>query len=125
MPQPLILTPGDATTLRFQVATPPPDSTTEGDPFDLTDYNVDFFIKRSMQDADAAAEFHGTLASGVAISFTVEDGQVDVRIPASVTSALRIARPYPWYLKISHSIITTRVYVVARGTFLTQFPEGE
>jgi hypothetical protein len=122
--EPLILIPGDAPTLRFAVVTPPPDSTTDGDPFDLTDYDMDFFIKRSLQDLDVAAIWHGSLNDGVFVAFQVKDGQVDVRIPHTITAALRPGRPYPWYLVLSHVVQTEKVYVVERGTFLTLFPEG-
>lgn len=125
MSEPIILTPGDTPTLRFLIATPPPDSTTDGDPFDLTDYNIDFFVKRSMQDGDEAAVWHGELNDGIVISFTVKDGQVDVRVAKSVAEDMLVGRLYPWYLKIQHSVVTEREYVVARGTFLTQFPRAD
>lgn len=119
------LIPGDRPTFRFEVKTLPPDATTEGEPFDLTDYDTDFFIKRSLQDSDAAAEFHGTLGDGISLPYEVTDGQLDVLIPATVTANLRVGKLYPWYLVLSHSIITQKIYVVERGTFLVSLPDGE
>lgn len=125
MVDPIPLIPGDAPTFRFEIKTLPPDGTTNGDPFDLTDYLVDFFIKRSMQDSDLAAEFHGELGDGVGLAFEVTDGIVDVRVPASVTSNLRVGRLYPWYLVLSHTIVTEKIFIPSRGVFLVNLPGGE
>lgn len=112
--KPFILVPGDAPTLRFSLVKP------DNSPFNLANYTVDFFIKRSAQDSAEQPEFHGTLGSGVALGGLVQDGLLDVTIPEGVTLALRTHRPYPWYLRISHSITPAKTYIPARGSFLLE-----
>jgi len=73
----------------------------DGDPLDLTNYEIAFTIKRSTQDTDSAAVWQGVRTpniSGMGISFpyTASDGVVDVTIPSIATAAMRIRRPY-WY----------------------------
>lgn len=113
---------GDQPTFRFTILNPPIDAETDGDPFDLTDYDVNFFIKRSLQDSDDAAEFNGTLGAGVVLGFTLKDGIVDVTIPVAVTNNLRYGRLYPFYLALSHPGIDTSVFIPARGNFLATLP---
>lgn len=93
-----------------------------GDPWDLTDYSVDFFVKRSLQDADSAALFHGTLSDGVAIAFTEADGIVNITIPKTATALMRRGRPYPWYILLVHTP-TGAVKQPDAGTFLATFTD--
>lgn len=110
------LTPGDAPTLRFEIVRP------DNSPFNLADYDADFYIQRSVQDSIASAEFHGFLGTGIELGGEEKDGLLDVTIPATVTLALRLHQPYPWYLRLSHTITATKIYVPARGTFLLALP---
>lgn len=112
--KPIQLVRGDSPTLRFAIVTP------AEEPFNLADYNVDFYIKRSMQ--DTADVFHGSLGAGVALAHELADGELDVTIPAAVTDILRYGRPYPWYLRLSHQIQLANIYIPARGSFLVELP---
>lgn len=114
--KPFYLVPGDSPTLRFDVVRP------DNSPFNLSDYAVDFYIKRSLQDTDVAAEFHGELGDGVELGAEVQDGLLDVTIPEGVTLELMLHRPYPWYLQLSHTISLEKIYIPARGTFLLALP---
>lgn len=114
--RPLELTPGDAPTLRFQVINP------DASPFNLADYDVDFYIKRSMQDTDVAAQWHGSLGAGIEIANEEQDGLLDVTIPAATTAVLRALANYSWFLRLSHEIDLTKIYIPARGTFLLALP---
>jgi hypothetical protein len=116
------ITQGDSPTFRFSITNPAPDALTPGDPFNLNNYTASFFIKRSLQDSDAAAEFQGTLTSGISVPFQPEDGILDVTVPASVTKGLRLGKLYWWYLVLTNSI-TNNVYTPARGTFLAMLPD--
>lgn len=88
------------------------------DPLDLTDYSVHFFLKRSLQDSDIAAEFHGALSDGIEFAFGPTDGVVDVKIPVEATSNLRAGRPYPYYLQIYPTAETGLISVPFRGEVL-------
>lgn len=94
----------------------------DGDPYDLTDKEVNFFIKRSIADADAAALFHGTLGDGVEIAYTVVDGVVNILIPKSVTEDIRLGRIYHWYVLL-HDPVTGAYDEPLNGTFLATFPD--
>jgi hypothetical protein len=88
--------------------------TADGDPLDLTNYEIAFTIKRSTQDTDSAAVWQGVRTpniSGMGISFpyTSVDGVVDVTIPSIATAALRIRRPYYYDLTVidTNDLVTT------------------
>lgn len=114
--KPFSVTPGDAPTIRFEVVNP------DDSPFNLADYDIDFYIQRSLQDSLAAAEWHGQLSTGIEIGAEEQDGLVDVTIPATITAALRLHVLYPWFLRLSHTITLTKIYIPARGTFLLALP---
>lgn len=114
MPDFTPITQGDSPTFRFTV------TNSAGDPFDLTDHAVEFWIKRSLQDDDTAAEYFGENA---VIPYTEVDGIVDITIPATVTARLRVGRPYFWYLRVNHISTPTDIYIPERGVFLTTFPD--
>lgn len=113
--RPFALTPGDAPTLRFALVRP------DSGPFNLSDYTIDFYIKRSLQDTEMF-EFHGYSGFGVSLGGALKDGLIDVTVPADVTLGLRLHRPYPWYLRIAHQILLEKIYVPVRGTFLLALP---
>lgn len=112
--------PGSSPTFRFEITKP--DS---GDAFDLTDYNVNFFLKRSMQDTDIAAEFAGSINDGITVPFERRDGVVDVAVPAQATANLQIGRLYPFYLKVTSAGDPTDMFIAARGDFLPSLPKNE
>lgn len=112
--------PGSAPTFRFEIT----DSTT-GDAYDLTGHQVAFFLKRSLQDSDLAAEFSGLIDDGVVIAFERKDGVVDVIVPAQVTSNLRVGRPYPFFLRVSLIADPTQIFIPVRGEFLPTLPSNE
>lgn len=110
--KPFNLTPGDSPTLRFEILA------SNEEPFNLADFAVDFYIQRSVQDVLASAVWHGSLGAGVNLGAEVQDGLLDVTIPALVTAAMRYHRSYPWFLRLSNTVLTEKIYVPARGTFL-------
>jgi hypothetical protein len=116
---PIPIVSGDAPIFRFEVRS------SAGDLFDLTNYNINFVIKRSMQDNDSSAEYNGTFGDGVTLAFTAKDGTVDVTVPASVTSNLRIGCGYPYALVLTNEADSAKVFIPARGFFLPSLPESE
>lgn len=114
------IVPGTAPTYRFEITKPE-----SGDSFDLTDYIVQFFLKRSMQDSDLAAEFAGSIDDGITIPFERRDGVVDVVIPAQATANLRIGRPYPFYLKVTSIGDPNDTFIASRGELLPLLPHDE
>lgn len=116
MPSITPITQGDSPTLRFTVVNQ------AGDPFDLTDYVIEFLIKRSMQDTDAAAEFLGDEAGAVVVPFEQKDGIVDVTVSVAATTALRVGRPYFWFLRLTNEFDASDVITPERGQFLTTLP---
>jgi hypothetical protein len=112
--------PGSSPTYRFEITSPD-----NGDAFDLTDYTVKFYLKRSMQDADTASEFSGSIDDGITIPFTRKDGVVDVVIPSQATANLRIGRLYPYYLSVTSAGDPSATFISARGEFLPILPRNE
>lgn len=94
----------------------------DDDPYNLTDKEVHFFIKRSIADADAAALFHGTLGDGVEIAYTRADGVVTILIPKAVTEDIRLGRIYHWYVLIE-DLSTGAFDEPLNGTFLATFSD--
>ena len=91
-----------------------PIMTIDGDPLDLTQYEIAFTIKRSTQDADSAAMCQLLLTPnisgrGIRFPYSPTDGIVDVTIPSTVTAAMRIRRPYYYDLTIidTNDLVTT------------------
>lgn len=92
--------------------------------FDLSNYDLFFYIKRSLQDSDEAAEFVGVEDDGITFPYEDSDGIADVTIPASVTAALRTGRPYYFYFVTQHIVSNERAYLPVRGQFLVMPPVG-
>lgn len=90
----------------------------------MSDYTADFFVKRSLQDTDEAAEFHGTLDDGITVVYNVTDGVLKVTVDSGVTANLRYGRIYYWYLHLTH-VPTESTYTPSRGTFLVVFPDTD
>ncbi len=110
----LSLTPGSDYALRFEVTTP------GSDPRDLTNLLVSFRVLRSTQDLDEAAVFLGTEAGGnVVISFTREDGIVDILVPAATTAKFAIGRTYYWSLILTGSGVNE---IYSRGQLFAFLP---
>ena len=109
---------GDTAPFTFEIDRP------NGDAFDLTDYAADFFIKRSNQDLDSAAEFHGSIGNGITVTFAVEDGVLSVIVTNAATRNLRYGRDYFWYLTLTH-VPSGSTYTPARGTFLVVLEDTE
>jgi hypothetical protein len=91
-----------------------PIMTIDGDPLDLTNYEIAFTIKRSTQDTDSAATCQLLLTphisgQGITFPYTPGDGIVDVTIPSAVTASMRIRRPYFYDLTIidTNDLVTT------------------
>lgn len=119
MSEPTRLVQGESPTFRFELTS---DNTC--DSFDLSNYDLFFFIKRSLQDSDDAAEFEGTEEDGITFPYEDTDGVLDVTIPASVTAALQTGRPYPFYLVAESIASSDRAYLPVRGQFLVMPPNG-
>lgn len=119
MSLPTRLKQGESPTFRFELS-----SANACDAFDLANYDLFFYIKRSLQDSDEAAEFVGIEDDGITFPYEDTDGIVDVTIPASVTAALQTGRLYPFYFVVQHIVSNDRVYLPARGQFLVMPPMG-
>jgi hypothetical protein len=90
----------------------------------MANYALFFYIKRSLQDSDAAAEFVGTEDEAITFPYEDSDGIAYVTIPASITAALRTGRPYYFYLVMQHIVTSERAYLPVRGQFLVMPPVG-
>ena len=101
---------GDTVPLTFEVSQP------DGDPYDLTDNTVEFFVKRSRQDSDDAALIHATLTSGIVFTYTASQGVVTVTLTNDRTALLRYGRLYYWQLRITNP--AGQVFTPEEGTFL-------
>lgn len=110
---------GESPTFRFEF-----DALGTCNAFDLTNYDLFFLIKRSLQDSDAAAEFKGVEEEDITFPYEDTDGVVDVTIPASVTAALQTGRLYFFYLLLQHIVSSDRAYIPVRGQFLAMPPRG-
>lgn len=120
MSEPIAIIQGDSPTFRFQVT-----SLSTNEAFDLTNFLISFFIKRSLQDPDAAAIYEGTLSTGVSIPNDLKDGILDVTIPAVVTQQIRFCRLYPFYFRLTNSFDATQIFTPIRGMFLATLPNTE
>lgn len=109
---------GDDSPFTFEVTHP------NGDALDMSDYTADFFIKRSLQDADEAAEFHGTIDDGITFVYNVSDGVIKAIVDSTASANLRYGRIYYWYLHLTHTP-TDSTYTPSRGTFLVVFPDTD
>jgi hypothetical protein len=112
--------PGTSPTYRFEITDP-----VTGDPFDLTDYQVYFFLKRSLQDLDGAAEFSGSIDDGVSVAYERRDGVVDVAVPSQASANLRVGRPYPYFLRVILIADPTQTFIPIRGELLPVLPPDE
>lgn len=120
MPDPTAILQGDSPTFRFPVLN------LAEDPLPLADYIIEFLIKRSLQDPDAAAVFVGTEDNGgVTIPFESVDGIVDITVSVAASTAMRIGRLYPWQLRLTNEFDSTKVYTPARGMFLATLPNAK
>ena len=92
----LSLVQGDTAVLRVEI------QQADGSAFDLDGWAIDFTIKRSQQDSNAAAVFHGTLAGGEIVLVTTTDaGLIDVTVPADKSVLMRIGRKYYWDCQVN------------------------
>lgn len=119
MSLPTRLKQGESPTFRFELS-----SQDACDAFDLANYDLFFYIKRSLQDSDDAAEFVGTETDGITFPYEDIDGIADVTIPVSVTAALLTGRPYYFYFVLQHIVSDERAYLPVRGQFLVMPPSG-
>lgn len=108
-PTKLTVTKGATGKFRFSILNP------EGDALDLTDYDpVEFVLKRSHQDADSAAEFLGSLSDGIVLAYGMQDGVIDVSVPATLD--LQYGRIYYWWVRLTHS--SGDIYIPEKGTLI-------
>lgn len=110
MPLPTSILIGDTVPLTFEVSQP------DGDAYNLTDHPVEFFVKRSRQDSDDAALFHGVLDAGIVFTYDALQGVITVTIPLDKTALLRYGRLYYWQLRITTP--AGEVFTPEEGTFL-------
>lgn len=110
MPSPINIIIGDTVPLTFEVTQP------DEDAYNLTDHTVEFFVKRSRQDSDDAALYHGTLTQGIVFTYAATDGVVTVTISSDRTALLRFGRLYYWQLRVTTP--AGQVFTPEEGTML-------
>ncbi len=93
----------------------------DGNPIDLTPYTtMQFALKFSTQDLDQGAIFIGTLLAGdITILDPIEDGVVNVLVPAVATAQMNTYRPYYWSLRITDEL--NRPFTPQTGTLIVTF----
>src|SRR5712691_6103885 len=78
----------------------------DSEPIDISLFDeITFRLKRSVQDADDAALFVGTLTgSDITILNPAKDGVCSVTIPESVSAQMMIGQPYYWTTKLTNQV---------------------
>jgi hypothetical protein len=94
----------------------------DGEPIDLAPFSeITFRLKRSVQDADDAALFVGTMTGAdILILNPSTDGICEVTIPASAAAQMMLGRPYYWTCSVTNQLgdDATPVY----GTLFAESP---
>ncbi len=101
---------GDTVPLTFEISNP------DGDPYNLTDHTVEFFVKRSRQDSDAAALIYESLTLGIVFTYTADQGVVTVTLRSDQTALMRFGRLYYFQLRLTTP--AGEVFTPEEGTFL-------
>ena len=93
-----------------------------GDPYDLTDCLLDFYVKRKVTEANADAVIHKYTGVG-----GIEDGDVTgiVNITINAADTLGLEIGYNFVYDIELTTATNKVYTILRGIFKLRQNWGE
>jgi len=96
---------GDTQT--FDIAATEPD----GDPFDLTDVELQFTVKRGFDDSDADAVFSKTIGSGITLDADPATGLATLVVDGDDTSDLMAPASLVWDLQADDGEVVTTLAV--------------